>query len=172
MELKKPALRERAIRLIAPLGFLVSEWRTEDYEHLRKYKTFEEGKVIASKYGTDMDHSGMEDLRDLFLNYEADARTFDEVALDLGTRAEWEMYELTEIEKAVLRTVSYKDYSIFVERYPRSTSTLFVDDRRPNRITDGLVGLGILRDMKVDDWVTELKSILDWKHFHQVETWT
>ncbi len=70
IKLKKPECRDRAIILIDPLHLIIdqSSFRDEDNEWLDNNEWPQPpDSWIMSKYGTDMDHSGMETLAHILL---------------------------------------------------------------------------------------------------------
>lgn len=170
MLLKVPASRERAASLVYDLGLLATNWRDEDTEWEQENPL--PSDAVVSRYGTDMEHSGMEDLRDILYEIEDDPRTFLEVAEDLATRPEWQMYQLTPLEEAVLRHCSWSVWYDYRYRGNRFDEARRYESCRADRIMEGVKHLEDITNMSVQAWAEELKKLLHWETAYSVETWT
>jgi len=177
MYVREEAKWQRAVNLLAPLGYFDAKFRDEDSAYIREHRPFDHKVVLVARYGTDLDHDGMREVYEILAYMEDDERTFEEVALDIATRPDWLMFSMETFEQAVMRTCdSSAWYDYFrIGRY-WSDRDAVIAERPAKRIRvgteAGLKHLGIIRNMKVDDWTAELKRLLHWERYETVETWT
>jgi hypothetical protein len=168
IQLRRPGDRELAYTLIEPLGLVGGDYRDEDWAYLKAHPEIGETSLI-SRYGSFLDNQGIHELRGILSSGSDDGRTFEDVALDLATRPEWQMYDLTPVEGAVLRTCAW---SVWVDYTERRNAT-YREEGRATQIGEGLTQLGALRSLRVSDWVREIRSLLvNWEHPEMAETWT
>lgn len=158
----------RANQLLEELGFFTDQWRDEDYAY-EKENSLPSPAVVA-KHGTDCSRSGMFDLRDILGNTDSTSLTFEEIAMDLATCPEWQLYQLPYLQKQILYQVSRTDYGFYCDRY--SENPCKNDEARLERIKEGMKRLGTLLPLSVAEWMGELKEILKWREVISVETWT
>lgn len=178
MRLRDPEKRQHAIDLISPLGLIDHNWRDEDYawykQHGDKLKN-----CIVSKYGTDRDQSGMEDLKDIldypFSDIDFSDYTFAEMVEELATRPEYQMYGLSTLEKAILSSCAWWSYpycSTYYSSIYFGESRFKDDDLVKKRLTLTSGKLGILREIKIGDWLKEVEQLVIKDSVSSVETWT
>ncbi len=173
MCLKKSEYSKLAISLLQPLQLLNDNWRYgEDFDFDTIVDAFP-SNCITSTYGTDRDIQGLDDLRDILGDEEIenDLRTFEEVAEDLATRPEWQMYKLSELEKLILYICGYTVWYNYCYVY-RVNRDPMNDENRMKTIMEDIDHLGDLRNILVKDWARWLKNLLDWEHVGMIETWT
>jgi hypothetical protein len=177
MSVRDPKKLDRARELITPLGILDDEWRNEDHEYIDKHKPIDWSSDLVARYGTDLDHDGMRDLYEILAYIEIDLRTFEDIALDIATRPEWQMFQMSTFEKAIHRACSPSSWYEYHRLSPYwSDHNRVVEERPANRVKvaseDALQRLGVARRMRVNDWEAELKRLLYWERYGSVETWT
>lgn len=166
----------RAVSLVGPLGYLNNKWRDEDYAYVKAHPQDFENCLIA-RYGTDLDHDGMRELYEILAYMEEDARTFEEIALDIATRPDWQMFDMGTFEQAVFRACDWSAwYDYHRVSYYWSDRDRVIAERPAKRVRvadeANLARLAAVRTMTVNDWTAELKRLLRWEKYHTVETWT
>lgn len=170
---KNKDAQKRAFNLLQPL-LIRHNFRDEDDEYLDNNPI--EDTAIISRYGTDIDDNGLDELPELlrdktnFFDY-----TFSDVCIDLATMPEWQIYKISPIQKAVFRVAGFLVYYKYFQ-YSHFRMDPHLLERREKERTElfqkGMHYLGILIDIKVSDWIEELKSNLYWDKIDSVETWT
>ncbi len=178
VRLKDPSKRDRAVELIAPLGLLDYSWRDEDEEYIKNNPLPDD--IILSKYGTDMSHCGMRDLYYIFAEFEPEYRndwlfgiywTFEDIVLNLMTCPEWQLFNLSTLERQIIRQCSNEMYYKYVQK----EDFMWREFYQPEPIERDMKYIESLKDiwkMTIGDWVSELKELLYWKNVAVVETWT
>lgn len=164
VKVKDSKYQKRAQDLISILGLYESH-RDEHSEWIRENGLpYPSNVILTADYGTDLNHYGMMTVRDILEEeYDCDL-TFSELLEDLATRPEWQMFNLFRIELAILR-VCWLDYEYgYYTKHPCND--------RLEKIFKQSHYFDSVKDMKVSDWVDELKKILVMGSFDQVETWT
>jgi hypothetical protein len=156
---------DRAIALISPLGLIETSLRSEDYDWL--YKNYiPKNTTIMSRYGTDLDHSGMYHLMQI-LDYEDENNlTFQELVEDLATRPDWLMYGLSVLDKAVFKVCDLNSWLDYEFRFKTEKQ------RGYQRLDLKSDCLGILQSMLISTWVSELEKMIIPNSYSSVETWT
>lgn len=137
--------------------------------------------AVLIPYGTDMDDKPsareISEILSSIKKFGPEAQediTFEEMALDMATCPEWQMYQLSELQKCVLNVCSwsvYYDYA-YPWRRDRYNSAESKDSKRTQDILEGIPDLEEFRNMSILSWAKELKEKLLWEDFHSAETWT
>jgi hypothetical protein len=168
---------DRAKLLIQPLGILDDKMRDEDHRYIDEHHPIDWSTDIVARYGTDLNHDGMRELYEILAYMEDDSRTFEEVALDIATRPDWQMYQMGTFEKAVHRLCDWSSWYDYHGFSPFWSDRAKVIEERPSKrlkvaSEEALQRLDDIRHMKVVDWTAELKRLLVWERYGTVETWT
>jgi hypothetical protein len=157
MPIKKVDKFNHAIKLIAPLGILDYRLRQEDYEWLELNEKLIPACCILSKYGTDMNHQGLDDLYEI-LEYDDDTYddwTFLEVLEDIYSCPESQSWQEYQNQSSLRDKLKLEGYFY--------TDSPFEDKKEKFKY---------FINMKIGDWKRELKDIIDYRKIGSVETWT
>lgn len=157
---------EIARRYIKPLGVLDDELRNEDWKYIKEHLL--DRHVIYARYGTDLEHRGLLDVQEILQSGKLhnDKRTFEEIALNIATCEDWEVFQFSKLEKLLFKSLTYYSYNE-IEYWSRQNYRLKSCEKSMQRI------LCELQHVKVCDWAHQLyASILDWDNCKIVQTWT
>lgn len=176
MKIRSPEYNERIMQLLNPLSIIENQFRDEDYDHLNDlYKE----NCLISRYGTDLQYDGLEELNYILdVIEDTDSNTFEFIALDLATRPMWQLnsFSLNTLENVIMRSCSWMFWSDLNYNtnycFDLSKRNLISDQKRTEEMIKGIESLGILKDMSISSWAEELKKMLYWKQVGSIETWT
>lgn len=184
IKLRNPTKYNRVHELLAPFYFLT---HIDDYHqsNVDWYDpTIDAPNYIVGSYGTDQKFDINEDLVDVL------EHDFDEIFPDMDptpTYGQLTFLELVEDLKTrpfvdydgkffylADRTYSYRMYNVVDsnDRHISKLEEMLWDIIEYSKLEELREDLGILADMKVNDWLDELRSLLESDNHGSEETWT